>query len=54
MPFSDPNHPLWEPGNLKCALHAAGVALWCWTVETELLRLMSRGSVFGVCRREKL
>ncbi|MBJ6986075.1 sensor histidine kinase [Devosia sp. MC521] len=35
MPFSDENHPLWEVKNLKRALHAAGVALWSWTVETD-------------------
>lgn len=35
MPFSDENHPLWEVGNLRRALHAAGVALWSWRVETD-------------------
>jgi two-component sensor histidine kinase len=35
MPFSDENHPLWEVKNLKRALHAAGVALWSWTVESD-------------------
>lgn len=35
MPFSDENHPLWEVKNLKRALHAAGVALWSWRVETD-------------------
>ena len=35
MPFSDKNHPLWEVDNLKRALHAAGVALWSWRVETD-------------------
>lgn len=35
MPFSDENHPLWEVKNLKRALHAAGVALWSWTLETD-------------------
>ena len=35
MPFSDENHPLWEVGNLQRALHAAGVALWSWRVETD-------------------
>jgi hypothetical protein len=24
MPFSDPNHPLWKPENLRRAIHAAG------------------------------
>lgn len=35
MPFSDQNHPLREVSHLKRALHAAGVALWTWTVETD-------------------
>lgn len=35
MPFSDENHPLREVTHLKRALHAAGVALWSWTVETD-------------------
>ncbi|WP_428030960.1 sensor histidine kinase [Ancylobacter sp.] len=34
MPFSD-DHPLWEVKNLRRALHAAGVALWAWSVETD-------------------
>ncbi|UIJ74156.1 sensor histidine kinase [Aurantimonas sp. HBX-1] len=32
MPFSDPHHPLSKPENLRRAIHAAGVALWSWTV----------------------
>jgi len=28
-------HPLWEVGNLRLALHAAGVALWSWNVEDD-------------------
>ncbi|WP_332690657.1 sensor histidine kinase [Devosia sp.] len=35
MPFVDESHPLWEVKNLKRALHAAGVALWSWSVETD-------------------
>jgi len=35
MPFSDEDHPLWQLKNLKRALHAAGVALWSWNVETD-------------------
>lgn len=35
MPLFDESHPLWEVKNLKRALHAAGVALWSWTVETD-------------------
>ena len=35
MPFSERNHPLNQTANLKRALHAAGVALWSWSVETD-------------------
>jgi len=39
MPFSDENHPLREMENLRRALHAAGVALWSWTVETDVFAM---------------
>lgn len=32
MPFSDPHHPLSQIDNLRRAMHAAGVALWSWSV----------------------
>ncbi|MEF2553448.1 HWE histidine kinase domain-containing protein [Aurantimonas sp. A2-1-M11] len=32
MHFGDPQHPLSKPENLRRAIHAAGVALWAWTV----------------------
>jgi hypothetical protein len=35
MPFSDENQSPWQVKNLKRALHAAGVALWSWSVETD-------------------
>lgn len=35
MPLSDEGHSLWQVHNLKRALHAAGVALWSWRVETD-------------------
>jgi two-component sensor histidine kinase len=35
VPFSDPNHPLWKPENLRRAIHAAGVALWSWNVTND-------------------
>jgi hypothetical protein len=35
MPFSDEHHPLSQVNNLRRALHAAGVALWSWSVETD-------------------
>lgn len=43
MPFSDENHPLWEVKNLKRALHAAGVALWSWTVATDAFAMDEQG-----------
>jgi len=39
MPFSDENHPPREMENLRRALHAAGVALWSWTVETDVFAM---------------
>lgn len=35
MPFSDPHHPLSQPDNLRRAIHAAGVALWSWSVDDD-------------------
>lgn len=35
MTASDESLSLWEVKNLKRALHAAGVALWSWSVETD-------------------
>jgi two-component sensor histidine kinase len=35
MTSSDVLHPLWEVGNLRLALHAAGVALWSWHESTD-------------------
>ena len=35
MPFSDPRHPLSRPENLRRAIHAAGVALWSWSVDDD-------------------
>lgn len=35
MPFSNPDHPLSRPENLRRAIHAAGVALWSWTVDSD-------------------
>lgn len=43
MPFSDESHPLWEVKNLQRALHAAGVALWSWTVETDAFAMDQQG-----------
>lgn len=43
MPFSDKNHPLREVEGLKRALFAAGVALWTWTVETDVFAMDDKG-----------
>lgn len=43
MPFADPNHPLWSMKNLQRALHAAGVALWSWSVETDAFSMDEQG-----------
>lgn len=43
MPVSDEAHPLWDVHNLKRALHAAGVALWAWTVETNAFAMDEQG-----------
>ena len=45
MPFSDESHPLWELTNLKRALHAAGVALWSWTVDGDAFVMDEQGFV---------
>jgi two-component sensor histidine kinase len=43
MPTIDETHELWELKSLKRALHAAGVALWMWTVETDEFAMDERG-----------
>lgn len=43
MPFSDENHHLWGGGNLKRALHAAGVALWSWEIENDVFIMDEQG-----------
>jgi two-component sensor histidine kinase len=35
MDTSVSSHPLWVVGNLRLALHAAGVALWSWDVDSD-------------------
>ena len=42
MPL-DESSPLWEAKNLKRALHAAGVALWSWTVESDAFAMDEQG-----------
>jgi two-component sensor histidine kinase len=39
----DDSHPLWEAKNLKRALHAAGVALWTWTVQSDAFAMDDQG-----------
>ena len=45
MPFSDESNPLWDVNSLKRALHAAGVALWSWSVETDAFAMDERAFV---------
>ncbi|PWV97750.1 two-component sensor histidine kinase [Hoeflea marina] len=55
MPFSDADHPLGEVAHLKRALHAAGVALWSWTVETDAFAMDDQAFVlWGLERRESV
>lgn len=35
-------HSLWDAPNLKRALHSAGVALWSWTLETDVFSMDER------------
>src|SRR3954454_5826057 len=35
-------HPLWEVSNLRRALHAAGVALWAWHIDTDRFTMDER------------
>ncbi|MFI5408740.1 sensor histidine kinase [Kaistia sp. UC242_56] len=43
MPVEDEDQPLWKSDNLKRALHAAGVALWSWTVESDAFAMDEQG-----------
>ncbi|HSI41363.1 MAG TPA: HWE histidine kinase domain-containing protein [Xanthobacteraceae bacterium] len=55
MPFSDESHPLWETQNLKRALHAAGVALWSWTVESDAFAMDEQGfALWGLPQTRKV
>lgn len=54
MPFSDENHPLWAAKSLVRALHAAGVALWSWTVEDDACAMDDKGfALWGLPLRER-
>jgi two-component sensor histidine kinase len=55
MPSSDEDHPLWEARNLKRALHAAGVALWSWTLKTDAFAMDEQAFLlWGLPRTEKV
>jgi len=41
--LNDDDHPLWEPGNLRRALQAAGVSLWSWNVDTDEFTMDEQG-----------
>ncbi len=51
MPFTDERHPLRQVYNLERALHAAGVALWAWSVETDAFSMDEQGfTLWGLPR----
>lgn len=55
MPFSDESHPLWHVDSLKRALHAAGVALWSWTVEGDAFAMDEQGfALWGLPQTKKV
>jgi two-component sensor histidine kinase len=55
MPFSEEGHPLGEAKNLKRALHAAGVALWSWTVASDAFAMDEQGFLlWGLPQVEKV
>lgn len=55
MPVSDPDQPLWEVQNLRRALHAAGVALWSWAVETDAFDMDDQGfALWGLPETENV
>lgn len=55
MPFSEEGHPLGEAKNLRRALHAAGVALWSWTVESDAFAMDEQGfALWGLPQTDKV
>lgn len=55
MPFTDESHPLWAAKDLRRALHAAGVALWSWTVETDAFAMDDRAfELWGLPQKSKV
>ncbi|KKC33250.1 sensor histidine kinase [Devosia psychrophila] len=49
MPLPDASHPLWEPNHLRRALHAAGVSLWSWNVESDAFSMDQHGfALWGI------
>jgi two-component sensor histidine kinase len=53
MPFSDESNALWELKALKRALHAAGVALWSWDVETDAFAMDDQAfALWGLPQRK--
>jgi two-component sensor histidine kinase len=55
MPFSEEGHPLGEAKNLHRALHAAGVALWSWTVESDAFAMDQQGfALWGLSRANRV
>jgi two-component sensor histidine kinase len=55
MPDEDLLRPLWEPGNLRRALQAAGVALWSWNVDNDRFNMDDRAfKMWGVPQSESV
>jgi PAS domain-containing protein len=55
MTDKDDNDILWQTDNLKRALHAAGVALWSWKVETDAFSMDDRAfELWGLAQREEV
>jgi two-component sensor histidine kinase len=55
MPFSNDSHPLREVKHLKRALHAAGVALWSWSVETDAFAMDEQAfDLWGLPKKSKV
>jgi two-component sensor histidine kinase len=55
MSVMDSNHSLWKASRLKRALHAAGVALWLWTVEDDAFAMDELGfTLWGLPQTDRV
>ncbi|WP_426122977.1 sensor histidine kinase [Pararhizobium sp. PWRC1-1] len=53
MTDKDIDHPEWRPEQLRRAIEAAGVALWSWNVDTDMLVMDKQGYKLWDVTREK-